>query len=92
MLSIGKLIAGAEDYYLEVVARGAEEYYTGAGEAPGYWLGEGAERFGLDGQVEPQQLRWLLAGRHPITGGTLPIRSSRAPKVGGFDFTYSPPK
>jgi hypothetical protein len=34
MLSIGKLVARSEDYYLGSVAAGREEYYTGAGESP----------------------------------------------------------
>ena len=39
VLSIGKLAAGQEAYYLSAVADGAEEYYLGAGEVPGYWIG-----------------------------------------------------
>jgi hypothetical protein len=40
MVSIGKLGAGQERYYLDKVAEGAEDYYSG--EAEGYWLGEAA--------------------------------------------------
>ena len=36
MLNIGKLVRDQADYYLNAVARNQEEYYTGAGEAPGY--------------------------------------------------------
>ncbi|MDX6635889.1 MAG: hypothetical protein QOF06_2092 [Solirubrobacterales bacterium] len=43
MLSAGKLGRGQERYYLEKVAEGAEDYYSGEGEAPGQWLGDGAE-------------------------------------------------
>lgn len=39
MLSIAKLVARAEDYCLRTVAAGREEYYAGAGESPGYWVG-----------------------------------------------------
>ena len=42
MLSIGKLAAGQQEYYLRSVADGVEEYYLGSGEAPGRWLGDGA--------------------------------------------------
>ena len=35
MLSIGKLAAGQEHYYLGAVAGGVEDYYLGSGEAPG---------------------------------------------------------
>ncbi len=41
VLSIGKMVVGAENYYLGIVAEGQEEYYTGAGEAPGSWMGRG---------------------------------------------------
>ena len=33
MMSIGKLAPGQQQYYLDTVAHGAEEYYTGAKEA-----------------------------------------------------------
>jgi len=39
MLNVGKLARGRENYYLSVVAGGAEDYYLGSGEAPGRWLG-----------------------------------------------------
>jgi len=35
MLSIGKLGAGQHSYYLDKVAEGAEDYYSGEGEAEG---------------------------------------------------------
>lgn len=34
MLSIGKLVASAAEYYIGVAASGAEDYYAGRGEAP----------------------------------------------------------
>jgi hypothetical protein len=42
MLSIGKLGIGQERYYLDKVADGAEDYYSG--EAEGQWLGDAAKR------------------------------------------------
>ena len=75
MLSIGKLGAGQHNYYLDKVAEGAEDYYSGEGEAEGYWLGGGAENLGLGGKVEPAQLEAMLAGRHPITGEPLGLKS-----------------
>ncbi len=50
MLSLAKLGRGSEGYYLDAVAKGAEDYYVGRGEAPGYWAGRGAELLGLDGE------------------------------------------
>ena len=85
MLSIGKLAPGRADYYLDTVARGAEEYYIGSGEAPGRWLGRGAERLGLTGDVAGYQLRRVLNGAGP---DGRPLLSSKGPKhMAGFDCT-----
>lgn len=93
MLSIGKLGAGQERYYTERVAEGAEDYYSGRGEAEGYWLGSAAVDLGLDGKVDPEGLTAMLTGRHPATGEPLGLRhvSGRGP-VPGFDLTFSAPK
>src|ERR1044072_215837 len=69
MLSIGKLGKGQERYYLDKVAEGAEEYYSGEGEVAGEWLGDAAEDLGLSGGVEAAQLEAVLAGRTPGGGG-----------------------
>ncbi|GAA4893170.1 MobF family relaxase [Actinomycetospora straminea] len=48
------------DYLLNEVAAGRENYYTGAvtdGEPPGRWWGSGAEKLGLTGLVDPQDMR-----------------------------------
>jgi conjugative relaxase-like TrwC/TraI family protein len=93
MLSIGKLGAGQERYYTERVAGGAEDYYSGRGEAEGYWLGGAAVDLGLDGKVDPEGLTAMLTGRHPATGKPLGLRhvAGRGP-VPGFDPTFSAPK
>jgi conjugative relaxase-like TrwC/TraI family protein len=73
MLSIGKLSAGrdAAAYYFDRVAdrRCPTDYYTGSGEAPGRWIGRGAERLGLDGPLTTDRsqglLRDLLVGVGP---------------------------
>lgn len=66
MLNIGRMAPGGHDYYLEVVARGVEDYYYLArGEAPGRWLGRGADPLGLAGRVEAAELAAVLAGDHP---------------------------
>src|SRR5215216_3832841 len=52
MVSIGKLGKGQETYYLDSVAGGADDYYSGEGEAPGRWTGSGASELGLEGTVE----------------------------------------
>ena len=57
MLSIGKLGAGQERYYLDKVAEGAEDYYSGEGEAEGHWLGDAAEDLGLVGRGRARPAR-----------------------------------
>ncbi len=90
MLNIGRMAPGSHDYYLSVVAAGAEDYYLARGEAPGRWLGRGLEAVGLDGRVEAEQLRRVLAGDHPATGERLAKHPAR--KNPGFDLTFRAPK
>ena len=93
MLSIGKLVAGAEEYYLNTVARGLEEYYTGAAEAPGHWLGSAAAELGLSSEVDASHLAAVLRGHSPLDGSLLTGRAVPPDKrVAGFDVTFSAPK
>jgi conjugative relaxase-like TrwC/TraI family protein len=94
MLSIGKLGIGQERYYLAKVAEGAEDYYSGEGEAAGEWIGDGATRLGLDGEVGPDQLTAMLTGRNPVDGEPLLGRQGVPGKgaVPGFDLTFFAPK
>ena len=91
MLSIGKLgVAGGADYYLDKVANSVDDYYLGRGEAPGQWVGQAATALGLTGQVDPEELRNLLAGKS--AGGEalgLQVQPGRRP---GYDLTFSAPK
>ncbi len=77
------------------------KYLTAApGEVPGTWSGRQANRFGLTGRVEQEQLEALLSGRDPVSGTglgrelvdryTSDGRVVRA--VAGFDATFSAPK
>ena len=91
MLSLGKLAPGQQQYYLDTVAKGAEEYYTGAKEAPGEWHGAAAIRLGLHGEVDADALGAVLAHDHPGTGEHL-TRGRSHPDVAGFDATFSAPK
>lgn len=93
MLSIGKLGTGQETYYLEKVAEGAEDYYSGEGEVAGQWMGDGAAELGLAGEVGADQLTAMLTGRNPADGSPLGLRAvgGRGP-VPGFDLTFSAPK
>lgn len=94
MLSIGKLGKGQERYYLDKVAEGAEDYYSGEGEEAGEWIGDAAARLGLDGKVGEDQLVAMLTGRNPVDGEPL-LGTSGVPASGsvpGFDLTFSAPK
>jgi hypothetical protein len=65
VLSIGKLGQGQESYYLEAVAQGVEDYYTGVGEPPGRWVGSAAREVGMGGAVDDDSLRAVLGGDPP---------------------------
>jgi conjugative relaxase-like TrwC/TraI family protein len=91
VLTLGKLGHGQEAYYLDSVASGIEDYYSGEGEAPGRWMGAGCEELGLSGEVEAAQLRRVLAAEHPASGEPLvSLRGGR--RIPGFDHTFSAPK
>jgi conjugative relaxase-like TrwC/TraI family protein len=92
MMSIGKLGRGQERYYLDKVAEGAEDYYSGEGEAEGYWLGDAARDLGLEGTVKADQLTAMLTGDNPATGRPLGLRHVEGGAVPGFDLTFSAPK
>lgn len=89
VLSIGKLGVDQEQYYLNAVAAGVEDYYRGAGEASGRWLGSGAGRLGLAGEVASDDLQLLMAGSRPGEPLLVPGERKRTP---GWDLTFSAPK
>ena len=91
VLNIGKLRRGGENYYLNAVARGVEDYYLGSGEAPGYWLASGSTAIGLSGEVGELELRRVLSGDHPHSGAKL-VKPARSERVPGFDLTFRAPK
>jgi len=83
-----KIVTGySPEYLLKEVATGRESYYTGAvaeGEPPGRWWGAGAERLGLSGLVDAQDMRALyerfLDPREPAF--TDPEKWEEAPTLG----------
>jgi conjugative relaxase-like TrwC/TraI family protein len=91
VLSIGKLGQGQANYYLESVAQGIEDYYMGAGEAPGRWLGSATRELGMGGEVEDDDLHAVLNGSSPRTGDPL-AAAHGGTRVPGFDLTFSAPK
>jgi conjugative relaxase-like TrwC/TraI family protein len=94
VLSSAKIGRTSWRYYQASVAVGACEYYLGAGEQPGVWVGRGLAELGLepDAEVSEQQLEAVFArGLHPTTGDALG-RGWRADAVTGYDLTFSAPK
>lgn len=94
MLSLWKLRVGAEEYYVGQVADGIDDYYSGAGETRGRWLGLANHALDLTDEVTGDQLRAVLAGLNPGTGLTpngdqVKTWKNRVP---GFDLTFSAPK
>ena len=92
MLSIGVMKAAGWEYYAREVASGLEDYYAGAGEAPGVWTGRGATAAGVSGEVSADALALVFGeARHPETGEPFG-RPWRLDGVIGFDATFSAPK
>jgi conjugative relaxase-like TrwC/TraI family protein len=93
MLNVAKLGAGpgAGRYYVDRVAQGREDYYSGEGEAPGYWMGGGGALLALSGEVSAEGVVRLLEGREPATGELLG-RAFTECSVAGFDLTFRAPK
>ena len=89
VLTITKL-KGAE-YLISSVADGMEDYYMGAGEAPGVWHGTLGRRLGLEGVVEADALRALVNGVDPDSGVEL-LAGHRERTVRAIDVTLSVPK
>jgi conjugative relaxase-like TrwC/TraI family protein len=89
VLSISKFSAAPDPaaYYLEVIANGRDDYYLESGEAQGRWIGGGASRLGLSGEVDAAALRAVLEGRDPSGASLVGWR-----RVTGFDLTLSAPK
>ena len=95
MLSVTKLRVGAEAYQLTGVAQSLDDYYSGSGEAEGWWTGGGAKALGLEGTVDGDDLRAVLAGLRPKGAGLTPNGETLHPhprRVPGFDLTFKAPK
>lgn len=78
--------AGA--YYVEALPN----YYLESGEPRGRWLGIGADRLGLAGDIDDHAFLALMAGEDPNRQGTPLGRRFGESSVRGFDVTCSAPK
>jgi len=103
VLSIGKVTPGRAAYYENSVAKGRDDYYSGAGEAPGTWVGRGSQALGLSGRVEAERFNALVAGMDPSDPQlrrtllskerkSRVINGKRHDPVAAYDLTFSAPK
>ncbi|MGV3582857.1 MAG: MobF family relaxase [Methylophilus sp.] len=85
MLSLAKVKSGAAaaSYY-----EGADDYYH-QDRSPSQWLGNGAEKIGLSGEVKFDDFKSLLDGKLPDGSQ---IHNAAEGRRGGTDLTFSAPK
>jgi conjugative relaxase-like TrwC/TraI family protein len=67
-LPVKALKAGQEAYWLDQIARNREEYFSGRGESPGWFVGSAAQAGGLEGVASAEQVRAMFKGLDPATG------------------------
>ena len=86
-----KNLADAESYFDEHLAQ--NDYYAAGEIRPGQWIGTGAERLVLSGQVTREQFHALCENLNPETSERLTQRQQKEDKRRVFyDFTCSAPK
>lgn len=92
-------LKNAEEYFEEHLAVG--DYYDEGQRVTGEWIGLGAGRLNLSGQVRADDFLRLCENKNPITDETLTQRLNTTRTEGDksaanrrifFDFTFSPPK
>ena len=85
MLSLAKVKSGAAaaSYY-----EGTDDYYH-KDRSPSQWLGQGAEKLILNGDVKSDDFRNLLDGKLPDGSQ---IHNAAEGRRGGTDLTFSAPK
>ena len=91
MVSIGTIKGAQADYHQRQIAQGADDYYTGHGEAPGHWAGAVARELELSGEIGAEGHAALVSGRDPQSGEELAERTARS-SVLAYDVTFSAPK
>jgi conjugative relaxase-like TrwC/TraI family protein len=92
-------LRNAEQYFEEHLCVG--DYYAEGRSVSGEWLGAGAERLGLSGEIRADDFLRLCQNQDPSTGETLTQRLNTTRMEGDksaanrrifYDFTFSPPK
>ena len=86
-----KNLGDAESYFDEHLSQ--NDYYAAGEIRPGQWVGAGAERLGLKGEVTREQFHALCENQNPETGERLTQRQLKEGQRRVFyDFTCSAPK
>ncbi len=86
-----KNLGDAESYFDEHLSQ--NDYYAAGEIRPGQWIGAGAERLGLKGEVTREQFHALCENQNPETGERLTQRQLKEGQRRVFyDFTCSAPK
>ncbi|MDN4061242.1 MobF family relaxase [Massilia sp. YIM B02769] len=87
MLTLAKVTPAesAASYYEE-----SDDYYGEGGRAPSQWWGTGAATLGLEGVVDAEAFKALLAGALP--DGEAMHRGGDGVRTAGLDLTFSAPK
>jgi conjugative relaxase-like TrwC/TraI family protein len=86
-----KNLADAESYFDEHLSQ--NDYYAAGEIRPGQWIGAGAERLGLKGEVTRERFHALCENQNPATGERLTQRQLKQGQRRVFyDFTCSAPK
>jgi conjugative relaxase-like TrwC/TraI family protein len=86
-----KNLGDAESYFDEHLSQ--NDYYAAGEIRPGQWIGAGAERLELKGEVTREQFHALCENRNPETGERLTQRQLKeGQRRVMYDFTCSAPK
>ncbi len=87
-----KSLKAARNYFRAHLARG--DYYSQGRTIPGFWIGRGAVRLGLDlaAPVTETAFLRLCENRHPHTGAQLTVRQRQKNRRVFYDFVVSAPK
>ncbi len=78
MITASSITGG--DNYLSKHLR-ANDYYEEGKEVSGEWIGNGAQKLGLEGAVESEHFEMLRNNQHPFTGERLTERKNTVAKV-----------
>ncbi|MGK0189802.1 MAG: conjugative relaxase-like TrwC/TraI family protein [Verrucomicrobiales bacterium] len=78
MITASSITGG--DKYLSKHLR-ANDYYEEGKEVSGEWIGNGAQKLGLEGAVESEHFEMLRNNQHPFTGERLTERKNTVAKV-----------